>query len=53
MQNFTTLRQPLLGEKFVVVGWVVVVVVVVVCKPIVVFSFDFSQAEQFEFNQKN
>ena len=35
MHNFRTLRQPLLGEKFVVV----------VCKPILVLGFDFGQAE--------
>ena len=39
MQNFKTLGQTLLGEKFVVgVGGV--------CRPILVFSFDFGQAEQ-------
>ena len=32
MQNVRTLGQPLLGEKFLVV-----------CKPILVFSFDFGQ----------
>ena len=32
--------------------WWVVVVVVVVCKPILVFSFDFGQAEQQVTNNK-
>ena len=40
MQNFKTLVQTLLEEKFVVGG----VVVVVVCRPM--FNFDFGQAEQ-------
>jgi hypothetical protein len=37
------LGHPFLGEKFVVVGggWVVV------CKPILVFSFEFGQPEQY------
>jgi hypothetical protein len=50
MQNFKTLGQPLLGEQFVVVGggWVVGGWWVVVCKPILVFSFDFGQAEQYK-----
>ena len=39
MQNFKTLGQTLLGETFVVV----------VCKPILVFTFDFVQAEQLYF----
>ena len=41
VQNFKIVAQPLLGEKFVVGGgWVV-------CKPILVFSLGFGQAEQF------
>jgi hypothetical protein len=45
--NFKTLWQALLGENFVVVvGWMVV------CKPILVFSFDFGQAEQFSSKLK-
>jgi hypothetical protein len=40
--NFHAPRTSLSGEKFVVGGWWWVVV----CKPILVFSFDFGQAEQ-------
>ena len=45
MQNFKSVGEPLLGEKFVVVVVVVVVVGGWVLRPILVFSF--GQAEQF------
>ena len=46
MQNFKIVAQPLLGEKFVVGGGGGVVGGWVVCKPILVFSLGFGQAEQ-------